>query len=212
MCKNSVNLASSSFISSFLCLPARSGSLIVHATLGSIERSPNKAITSPLNRLYAVASVRGHASARLSETRVPTVQVDPMTVRSFCRCSFDEWYLFSTVVSYCPFASIQKKQPTLNMIELFANDSGEFIKGYCDRMVTKAELASETGISLRDLRSITESSQRRRRIATLISRPNAMIFHMDVRFCPNSKLHWPLLISLFVAYTSCHPVRQSETV
>lgn len=67
------------------------------------------------------------------------------------------------------------------MIELFANDSGRFIKGYCDRMITKAELAAETNISLRDLRSITESSQRRRRIATLITRPNAMIFHMDVR-------------------------------
>lgn len=92
------------------------------------------------------------------------------------------------------------------MIELFANDSGKFIKGYCDRMVTKAELASETAISLRDLRSITESSQRRRRIATLITRPNAMIFHMDVRRASIAAAESPLTI-LIAAYSGGHSVR-----
>lgn len=72
------------------------------------------------------------------------------------------------------------KQPILKVWELRLDEKGQLPDlGYEHRDITKMDLAAELGVALRDLRSITETSTYRRRIATIITRPHVIIFHIE---------------------------------
>jgi magnesium transporter len=79
-----------------------------------------------------------------------------------------------------PFKTYENipKQQQLKVLELEVDERGDLPEGYTQREVSKMDLAVELGVSLRDLRCITDTSPQRR-IASILTRPGVIILHIE---------------------------------